>query len=122
MPNLHDAGNSVQAASGTMTPTVTATLRDFPSAPLRSWTSTWNTNPDGKRLSQDTLMRISLVIIGIYSALNIYLEKPWADRWITLQNDGSMFAGRTPLEHMLRQGQPGMVDVRRMLDACCSGH
>jgi Protein of unknown function (DUF2384) len=80
----------------------------------------WKTTPEGRRLSQDTLIRISLVI-GIYKALHIYFEQPWADRWITLQNRGAMFAGRTPLEHMCRRGQPGMVDVRRMLDAWCGG-
>jgi hypothetical protein len=81
----------------------------------------WKNDPDKKRLSQDTLIRISLVI-GIYKALNIYFEKPLADRWITLQNRGPIFAGQTPLEHMLRQGQLGMLDVRQMLDAWCVGH
>jgi len=80
----------------------------------------WKTNPRGKRLDQDTLMRISLVI-GIYKALQIYFGKPWADRWVTLENRGPMFAGRTPIDTMLRQGQPGMVEVRRMLDAWRGG-
>ena len=65
-------------------------------------------------------MRISLVI-GIYKALQIYFGKPWADRWVTLENRGPMFAGRTPIDTMLRQGQPGMVEVRRMLDAWRGG-
>jgi hypothetical protein len=81
----------------------------------------WKEHPDGETLEQDTLVRISLVI-GIYTALHIYLGKPWADRWITLQNRGLMFAGRTPIEHMLREGLPGMFDVRRMLDAHCAGN
>lgn len=80
----------------------------------------WKTAPEGKKLSQDTLTRISLVI-GIYKALNIYFSQPWADRWISLANRGSMFAGRSPLEYMLRHGQPGMVEVRRMLDSWRGG-
>jgi len=80
----------------------------------------WKTNPRGKRLDQDSLTRISLVI-GIYKALNIYFGKPWADRWVTLENRGPLFAGRAPIDYMLRHGQPGMVEVRRMLDAWRGG-
>jgi hypothetical protein len=80
----------------------------------------WKKEPLGKRLDQDTLMRISLVI-GIYKALNIYFGKPWADRWVVLANRGPLFAGQAPIDYMLRQGQPGMVQVRRMLDAWRGG-
>jgi hypothetical protein len=79
----------------------------------------WKTNPK-RTLDQDTLTRISLVI-GIYKALNIYFGKPWADRWITLENRGSLFAGTTPLAFMMQRGQPGMVEVRRMLDTWRGG-
>jgi Protein of unknown function (DUF2384) len=80
----------------------------------------WKTNSKGRKLDQDTLTRISLVI-GIYKALNIYFSKPWADRWVGLENRGPLFAGRTPTDYMLRYGQPGMVEVRRMLDAWRGG-
>lgn len=80
----------------------------------------WKTKPRGKQLDQDTLTRISLVI-GIFKALNIYFGKPWADRWITLENRGPLFAGQAPIEYMLRHGQPGMMEVRRMLDAWRGG-
>lgn len=80
----------------------------------------WKTKPRGKQLDQDTLTRISLVI-GIYKALNIYFGKPWADRWMTLGNRGPLFAGQAPIDYMLRHGQPGMAEVRRMLDAWRGG-
>ncbi len=80
----------------------------------------WKTQPQGKKLDQDALMRISLVI-GIYKALNIYFGKPWADRWVTLANRGPMFSGGAPIDYMLRQGQPGMMQVRRMLDSWRGG-
>lgn len=80
----------------------------------------WKTNPKGRKLDQDALMRISLVI-GIYKALNIYFGKPWADRWVTLANRGPLFGGGTPIDYMLRHGQPGMVEVRRMLDTWRGG-
>lgn len=79
----------------------------------------WKTSPK-RALDQDTLTRISL-LLGIYKALNIYFGKPWADRWITLANRGSMFMGQTPLAYMMKRGQPGMIDVRRMLDAWRGG-
>jgi hypothetical protein len=80
----------------------------------------WKTRPRGKKLDQDTLMRISL-IIGIYKALNIYFGPQWADRWVVLANRGPMFAGHAPIDYMLRHGQPGMLEVRRMLDAWRGG-
>src|SRR5580698_4667171 len=79
----------------------------------------WKTNPK-RTLDQDTLTRISLVI-GIYKALNIYFGKPWADRWITLENRGPLFGGQAPVDYMLRHGQPGMAEVRRVLDAWRGG-
>jgi Antitoxin Xre-like helix-turn-helix domain/Antitoxin Xre/MbcA/ParS C-terminal toxin-binding domain len=80
----------------------------------------WKTQPRGKKLDQDILTRISLVI-GIYKALHIYFGDPWADRWVGLANRSSLFAGRPPIEYMLRQGQPGMMQVRRMLDSWRGG-
>lgn len=76
----------------------------------------WKTEPKKQKLTQDTLVRISLVI-GIYKALHMYFGEEWADRWVTLGNRGSLFAGSAPVEYMIRQGQPGMLQVRRMLDA-----
>ena len=80
----------------------------------------WKTAPRGKQLDQDTLTRISLVI-GIYKALNIYFGEPWADRWMTLQNRGTLFRGSAPIDYMIRHGQPGMAEVRRLLDAWRGG-
>ena len=80
----------------------------------------WKTNPKGRQLDQDTLTRISLAI-GIYKALNIYFNKPLADRWILLGNRGAMFAGNSPLDYMIQNGLPGMLDVRRVLDAWRGG-
>jgi hypothetical protein len=80
----------------------------------------WKSNPAAQRLTQDTLVRISLVI-GIYKALHIYFGEEWADRWVTLGNRGVLFAGGAPMDYMIRQGQPGMLQVRRMLDAWRGG-
>lgn len=80
----------------------------------------WKTEPRCRRLDQDTLMRVSLVI-GIYKALHIYFSKRWADRWVCLANGGPMFAGQMPIDFMIRQGQPGMLQVRRMLDTWRGG-
>ncbi|MGA7106156.1 MAG: MbcA/ParS/Xre antitoxin family protein [Terracidiphilus sp.] len=70
----------------------------------------------GRTLDQDTLTRISL-LIGIFKALNILYSQRLADAWMTLPNSNPMFRGATPLAYILRLGQPGMVEVRQMLDA-----
>jgi len=80
----------------------------------------WKNNPKKQKLTQDTLLRISLVV-GIYKALHIYFGEEWADRWVTLGNRGPLFAGGAPIDYMIRQGQPGMFQVRRMLDAWRGG-
>lgn len=72
--------------------------------------------PTRRSLDQDTLTRISL-LIGIFKALNILYSQRLADAWMTLPNSNPMFRGSTPLEYILRLGQPGMVEVRQMLDA-----
>ncbi len=80
----------------------------------------WKTQPKKQKLTQDALIRISLVI-GIYKALHIYFGDELADRWITLGNRAPMFGGAPPLDYMIRHGQPGMFQVRRMLDAWRGG-
>jgi hypothetical protein len=67
-------------------------------------------------LGQDTLTRISL-LVGIFKALNILYSEHLADSWMTLANSNPMFRGSTPLAYILRLGQPGMMQVRQMLDA-----
>ena len=69
-----------------------------------------------KRLDQDMLTRISL-LVGIFSALNILYSTKLADAWMQLPNTNSMFNGETPLAYMLRGGQPAMMHVRQLLDA-----
>ena len=66
-------------------------------------------------------MDIISLLIGIYKALNIYFGKPWADRWVTLKNRGAMFGGGTPIDYMIHRGQPGMAQVRQMLDTWRGG-
>ena len=97
-----------------------AQARDLLGGPASSTFHSWKKAPDRRKLGQDTLMRISLVI-GIYKALNIYFGEPWADRWVTLENRGPLFAGQAPIEYMVRHGQPGMVQVRRLLDTWRGG-
>jgi hypothetical protein len=80
----------------------------------------WRTEPRTRKLDQDTLTRISL-LIGVYKALNIYFGKPWADRWVMLQNRAPLFGGHAPIDYMLRHGQPGMLQIRRMLDSWRGG-
>jgi Protein of unknown function (DUF2384) len=70
----------------------------------------------GKSLDQDKLMRISY-LIGIFKSLNILYSQRLADQWMQLPNSNPIFAGRTPLDYILRGGAPAMDMLRRLLDA-----
>lgn len=69
-----------------------------------------------KRLDQDKLTRISL-LIGIFKALSILYSRGLADAWIQLPNRNPIFAGETPLSFMITGGVPAMLRVRQLLDA-----
>ncbi len=74
-------------------------------------------NPGTARtLDQDRLVRISY-LIGIFKSLNILYSQRLADQWMQLPNTNPIFAGRTPLDYILRGGAPAMDTVRRLLDA-----
>ncbi len=75
-----------------------------------------NARASGKTLDQDRLVRISY-LIGIFKSLNILYSQRLADQWIQLPNTNPIFAGRTPLDYILRGGMPAMDVVRRLLDA-----
>jgi hypothetical protein len=72
-------------------------------------------DPD-RVLDEDKLRRISY-LIGIFKALNILHGEALADRWMTLPNKNRIFAGATPIEHLIRGGLPAFQTVRRLLDA-----
>jgi len=67
-------------------------------------------------LSQDELTRISL-LIGIFKALNILFNQRLANQWASRPNSNPMFNHAPPLELLRRGGVPGMIGVRRLLDA-----
>jgi hypothetical protein len=75
-----------------------------------------NSGSPVKTLEQDRLMRISY-LIGIFKSLNILYSQRLADQWMQLPNTNPIFAGRTPLDYMVRGGAPAMDVVRRLLDA-----
>jgi len=73
-------------------------------------------HPGAKVLDADQMHRISY-LVGIFKALNILHSQKLADEWVRLPNANRIFAGRTPLEYMIRGGVPAMQTVRRLLDA-----
>ena len=73
-------------------------------------------HPESRILDADQMYRVSY-LIGIFKALNILHSQPLADEWVRLPNSNRIFAGRTPLEYMIRGGVPAMQTVRRLLDA-----
>lgn len=69
-----------------------------------------------KKLDQDRLTRVSLVI-GIFKALNILYSRKLADSWMQRPNANPMFHGDTPLSYVIRGGVPALMKVRELLDA-----
>ncbi|HEU4852869.1 MAG TPA: antitoxin Xre-like helix-turn-helix domain-containing protein [Telluria sp.] len=75
----------------------------------------WKKNP-ARVLEVDRITRISY-LIGIYKALHILYGDKLADEWVSLANSNPIFAGRTPLAHMMAGGLLAMQTVRTLLDA-----
>lgn len=71
-------------------------------------------------LSQDQLMRVS-ALVGIYKGLHLLFADAMADRWVRLRNAGPLFANRTPIAAMREEGIPGMLEIRRHVDALRGG-
>lgn len=71
-------------------------------------------------LKQDELTRISY-LVGIYKALHILLPPEHADRWMSQPNDNFVFGGQPPVEYAIRNGIPGLQQIRSLLDAASSG-
>jgi hypothetical protein len=85
--------------------------------------STWDRIRAGQwsqSLSQDQLMRVS-AMVGTYKGLHLLFADAMADRWVRLRNAGPLFANLTPVEAMLERGIPGMIDIRRYVDALRGG-
>ena len=67
-------------------------------------------------LTQDELTRVSL-LIGIFKALNILFQQGLANQWVTRPNSNPLFHDAAPLQSLTQDGVPGMLEVRRLLDA-----
>jgi hypothetical protein len=77
----------------------------------------WKNNPEGARLSRDTIERLSY-IFGVYKALQTLLPKPAsADTWVHRPNAAAPFRGKSALERMLSGHVADLYVVRQYLDA-----
>lgn len=84
---------------------------------------TWFRIKKGERtgdLSPDMLTRIS-ALIGIFKGLRLLFSEPLSDEWIRLPNKGAVYGGRRPLDVLIEGGIPGMLEVRRHIDALRGG-
>jgi len=61
-------------------------------------------------------MRMSL-LTGSCVALHILYDDETADRWMARANRRPPFNGRTPVAYALESDIPGLLTIRRMLDA-----
>jgi hypothetical protein len=83
-------------------------------SPGRTTFFEWKRRP-AVSLSRDTLDRLSY-LVGIYKALRLLFSERRGQEWLTHANADPLFAGRSPLEHMLEGGLVGLAEVRRYLD------
>ena len=85
--------------------------------------NTWDRIKAGawkQTMTQDQLMRAS-AMIGIYKGLHLLFADGMADRWPRLRNAGPLFGNLSPVEAMIERGIPGMIEIRRHVDALRGG-
>nr|WP_314073311.1 DUF2384 domain-containing protein [uncultured Roseococcus sp.] len=85
--------------------------------------TTWDRIRSGawkQAFSQDQMMRVS-AMIGIFKGLHLLFADDMADRWVRLRNAGPLFQHLTPVEAMIERGIPGMIEIRRHVDALRGG-
>ena len=85
----------------------------------RTWSRMKSPQWSGQ-MSQDQLMRVS-AITGLYKALHLYFSDDLADKWVSLDNTGPLFAGKTPTEKMIEGGLPAIMETRDYVDALRGG-
>jgi hypothetical protein len=85
----------------------------------RSWFRMKAREWDGA-LSQDALTRIS-ALIGIYKGLHLLFSGPLADEWVRVPNTEEFFSGRSPLDYMIAEGIPAMLNTRGYIDSLRGG-
>ena len=86
----------------------------------RSWFRMKKGERASGSLSQDTLTRMS-ALIGIFKGLRLLFSEPLSHEWIRLPNKGPLYAGRRPLDALIKGGIPKMLEVRRHIDALRGG-
>lgn len=82
--------------------------------------ATWMLMRDGEfvgSLGQDKVTRASL-LIGIFKSLRTLFHGPLTYGWIKQPNNGPLFEGLSPLDHMMT-GMPALISVRKHLEALC---
>jgi Protein of unknown function (DUF2384) len=71
-------------------------------------------------LSQDSLTRVS-ALVGIYKGLHLLFSEALADDWVRRPNTEDIFGGNPPLEFMIAEGIPAMLQTRGYVDALRGG-
>lgn len=85
--------------------------------------STWDRIKGGKwdqPLSQDQLTRVS-AIVGVLKGLRLLFADDMSIRWPKLPNRGPIFRRRAPIDAMIEDGIPTMLETRRLIDAVRGG-
>jgi hypothetical protein len=71
-------------------------------------------------LSQDSLTRVS-ALVGIYKGLHLLFSERLADEWVRRPNTEPLFRGTAPIDVMIADGIPAMIQTRGYIDALRGG-
>lgn len=105
---------SAIAARWRLTPTEAAALLDMSE-------ETWAVlQAEPQPLTEDQLTRVS-ALIGLHSGLAETFSEDLATRWPRLKNAGPIFRNRTPIDAMIEDGTPTILDARRLIEAVSGG-
>lgn len=79
---------------------------------------TWYLMKIGKwkgHLNEEQKIRIG-ALFELYQGLHHFFGEPIADQWVTMNNKGPLFHGKKPIQVMLENGLPTMVEVVNYVD------
>ena len=79
---------------------------------------TWEHMRKGRwkgHLNDEQKIRIG-ALFELYQGLHNFFGEPIADRWVTMDNKGPLFHGKKPIQVMLENGLPTMVEVVDYVD------
>ncbi|MGG7565468.1 DUF2384 domain-containing protein [Rhodovulum sp. DZ06] len=71
-------------------------------------------------LSSDQMLRLS-ALIGLYTSLELYFDRPTSRDWVRMPNGGPELGGASPIDAMIAGGLSRILRMRGYVDALREG-